>query len=128
MADEPRKLERDPDNKMIAGVASGVAEYLGVDPTIVRVIWAITFFLGLFGAVVYVIMWIVVPEAAPGGPASADGPPSAANSDTSDEDPDERDAKPAPTSEADDQSDRPAGTEPTDTSAPDAPADDPLDA
>ena len=128
MADEGRKLERDPNNKMIAGVASGVAEYLGVDPTIVRVIWAITVFLGLFGAVVYVIMWIVVPEAAPKGPASADGPPSAASSDTSDEDPDESVAKPTPTSEADDQSDRPAGTEPTDTSAPDAPADDPLDA
>ncbi len=60
---EPRRLERDTSNKMIAGVASGVANYFNLDPTIVRVLWAVTIVLGGFGLIVYVIMWIVVPEA-----------------------------------------------------------------
>jgi len=65
VADQPKRLQRDPDNKMIAGIASGVAEYFNIDPTIVRVLWALTVFFGGFGAVVYLIMWIVVPEAEP---------------------------------------------------------------
>jgi phage shock protein C len=71
MAETPRRLERDPNNKMIAGVASGVAEYFGIDPTIVRVLWAITVLFGGLGVVVYIVMWIVVPEADP-TPAALD--------------------------------------------------------
>lgn len=63
MNDQPRRLERNTDDKIIAGVASGVADFLGVDPSIVRVIWALTFFLGGLGFIVYVVLWIVVPEA-----------------------------------------------------------------
>jgi phage shock protein PspC (stress-responsive transcriptional regulator) len=62
MADRPQRLERDPSDKMIGGVASGVAKYFGIDPTIVRVIWAIAVLFGGFGALVYIIMWIIVPE------------------------------------------------------------------
>ncbi len=72
---EPRRLERDTNHKMIAGVASGVANYFNLDPTIVRVLWAVTSLLGGFGVIVYVIMWIVVPEAgtpAESGPAPAE--------------------------------------------------------
>ncbi len=60
---EPRRLERDTSNKMIAGVASGVANHFNLDPTLVRVLWVATILLGGFGVIVYVIMWIVVPEA-----------------------------------------------------------------
>ena len=60
---KPRRLERDSNNKMIAGVAAGVANYFDLDPTIVRVLWALTILAGGLGVVAYVIMWIVVPEA-----------------------------------------------------------------
>lgn len=48
---------------MIAGVASGVAHYLGIDTTLVRVLWALTVFVGGFGIVAYLVLWIVLPEA-----------------------------------------------------------------
>ena len=64
MADrpEPRRLERDMHNKMVAGVASGVANYFDLDPTIVRLAWVATFLFGGAGVIAYVVMWIVVPE------------------------------------------------------------------
>lgn len=48
-------------NRMICGVCAGVAEYLGVDPTIVRLIWAA---LGLTGSgiLMYIIAALVMPE------------------------------------------------------------------
>jgi phage shock protein PspC (stress-responsive transcriptional regulator) len=59
---EKRRLYRDTSDKFIGGVCSGVAAYLNVDPTIVRVLFAIiilgTWFLGFLA---YVIMWIVLP-------------------------------------------------------------------
>ena len=62
MNDRPRRLQRNPDDKVIAGVASGVADFFGLDPTIVRVVWALTILLGGLGVIVYIILWIVVPE------------------------------------------------------------------
>ncbi|HET8587058.1 MAG TPA: PspC domain-containing protein, partial [Candidatus Limnocylindria bacterium] len=58
--------------RVIAGVAGGVADYLNVDPAIVRVIWAVLVFTtgGLFG-LIYIIMWIVVPEAPAGYESTA---------------------------------------------------------
>ncbi|MCK0130807.1 PspC domain-containing protein [Flavobacteriaceae bacterium F08102] len=58
-----RKLYRDPDDKFIGGVASGLAHYFDVDVVWIRIGWLIaTFGLG-FGFLVYIILWIVVPEA-----------------------------------------------------------------
>ena len=56
-----KKLYRNTSNKMIAGVCSGLAEYLNIDPTIVRLIWALV---GLSGAgiVAYLIAAIIIPE------------------------------------------------------------------
>ena len=56
-----KKLYRNTHNKMIAGVCSGVAEYLNIDPTIVRLIWALV---GLSGAglLAYLIAAIIIPE------------------------------------------------------------------
>ena len=69
---EPRRLERDTSNQIIAGVASGVANYFNLDPTIVRVLWVATILFGGFGVIVYIIMWIVVPEA--GNTSATDAP------------------------------------------------------
>ena len=56
-----KKLYRNTSNKMIAGVCSGLAEYIGIDPTIVRLIWAL---IGLTGAgiVAYLIAALIIPE------------------------------------------------------------------
>ncbi len=47
-------------NKMIAGVAAGVAEYLGIDATIVRIVWALLIFFGGTGLLAYLIVWIIL--------------------------------------------------------------------
>ena len=58
-----RRLYKSPTERVIGGVAGGVAEYLDADPAIVRVIWALLALLtgGVF-FVLYIVMWIVVPE------------------------------------------------------------------
>jgi phage shock protein PspC (stress-responsive transcriptional regulator) len=50
----------------IAGVCGGIAEYLGTDPTLVRLVWAVLAVVpGCFvgGVVAYIIAWIIVPKA-----------------------------------------------------------------
>ncbi|MGC8874311.1 MAG: PspC domain-containing protein [Chloroflexia bacterium] len=61
---ESRRLYRSRSDRMIAGVCGGLARYLGVDPTLVRVIFALAslFFLGLGGVLAYLILWAVIPE------------------------------------------------------------------
>lgn len=61
--EQVRRLYRDPDNVVIAGVASGLAAYLGVDPVWIRIIFFISVFLGGTGVLIYVLLWIFVPEA-----------------------------------------------------------------
>ncbi len=62
MNDDRSRLERNSDNKMVAGVASGVADFYGLDTSIVRIVWALSILLFGFGALVYIVMWIVLPE------------------------------------------------------------------
>jgi phage shock protein PspC (stress-responsive transcriptional regulator) len=50
-------------NKMIGGVAAGVAEYFNIDPTIVRIIWAASVLFGGVGLLAYLIAWIIMPQA-----------------------------------------------------------------
>ena len=61
---KPKRLFRDPDDKIIAGVCSGLGVYFNVEPWIFRALFVITFLFG-FGApiLIYVILWIVIPEA-----------------------------------------------------------------
>lgn len=57
-----KRLFRNEHEKVIAGVSSGVAEYMEVDVTIIRLLFVLsTFFLVGTGILVYIIMWIVVP-------------------------------------------------------------------
>lgn len=56
-----RKLMRDPENKKIAGVCSGLAAYFGMsDPLLIRVIFLVLLFTGL-GPIPYIILWILMP-------------------------------------------------------------------
>ncbi len=58
-----KRLFRNPDDKVIGGVASGLAAYLGIDVVWVRVVFLVlTFFNGL-GFLAYLILWIATPEA-----------------------------------------------------------------
>src|SRR5688572_27603661 len=63
-AKRPRgRLYRDSSDKFIAGVCSGLASYLNVDPAIVRILFAIITFGGFgFGVLVYILLWIFLPE------------------------------------------------------------------
>ena len=58
-----RKMFRNPDNKVIGGVASGIAAYFGVDPTLIRILFILTIFLGGSGIIAYLVLWIITPEA-----------------------------------------------------------------
>ena len=58
-----KKLYRDPDEQKIAGVCSGLALYLDVDITLVRIIMLAALIFGSAGFWVYIILWIVVPLA-----------------------------------------------------------------
>ncbi|MDU1891616.1 MAG: PspC domain-containing protein [Dysgonomonas sp.] len=58
-----KRFFKDVDNKMIAGVCSGVAAYLGIDVTIVRIVWVILFCVYGTGFLAYLIVWIVAPKA-----------------------------------------------------------------
>ncbi len=57
-----RKLYRSRKDKMIGGVAGGLAEYFDIDPTLVRILFVVTLFIGGGGFLAYIILWIVVPE------------------------------------------------------------------
>ena len=59
-----KKLYRSTTNKMFFGVCAGVADFFGIDPTIVRVIYAlVSFFSGGFpGIFVYFILAFIIPE------------------------------------------------------------------
>ncbi len=59
---EPRRrFERSRYDKKIAGVCAGVARYLDLDPTLVRVVWLLCFLLAGCGFLAYVICWIIMP-------------------------------------------------------------------
>lgn len=62
MTDTPRKLYRNSRDKKIAGVCSGLAEYLGIDVTVVRIIFLLALLCGSFGFWAYLIIWICAPE------------------------------------------------------------------
>ena len=56
-----KKLYRSRTNKTIAGVCGGLAEYLNIDPTIIRVIWALVALSGA-GLLAYLVCALIIPE------------------------------------------------------------------
>ena len=59
---EYKKLTRSRSDCKIAGVCGGLAKYLNVDPTVVRIIFLVLLFMGLSGGLIYLIIWLCAPE------------------------------------------------------------------
>ncbi len=84
------RLYRSRDDRMLTGVAAGVADSLDIDPSLVRIAWVVLAFLtGGIAVIVYIVMAIVVPEApagampggmSPGGAPAPDMPAGAGRS------------------------------------------------
>lgn len=58
-----KKLFRDGESRALGGVCSGLASYFGTDTTVIRLIFVLSIFLGGAGIIVYIILWIITPEA-----------------------------------------------------------------
>ncbi len=58
-----RKLYRDADNAIIGGVAAGIGNYFDIDPVLIRVIFFALVFAGGSGVLIYILLWIAMPEA-----------------------------------------------------------------
>ena len=67
--EEPRKLHRSQTQRMIAGVCGGLAEYFNVDATLMRVLFLLLAVFGGSGIVIYIVMWIIVPDASKAPPS-----------------------------------------------------------
>ena len=57
-----KRLERSRSDKMVAGVCGGLAKYLGMDVTVVRVIMAVAIVFAGGGALLYAVLWAAMPE------------------------------------------------------------------
>lgn len=62
-----RVLRRSRNDRMIAGVMGGIAKYFRVDPTVLRVLFVVISVVSVAvpGALIYLLMWLIVPEAGP---------------------------------------------------------------
>jgi phage shock protein PspC (stress-responsive transcriptional regulator) len=66
-----RRLYRSRHDRVLGGIAGGMAEYLEIDPTLVRVLWILSAFLGGFTILAYIILLFIIPLAPYGGPAGS---------------------------------------------------------
>ncbi len=57
-----KKLYRNPQDKVLGGVASGIANYFNIDPVIIRILFLALLFVGGFGLIAYIIFWIGIPS------------------------------------------------------------------
>lgn len=57
-----KKLYKSNQNKMLDGVCGGIAEYFGIDPTVVRLIWALFSLMDGCGILAYIIAAIIIPR------------------------------------------------------------------
>lgn len=64
--ESPRRLFRDTQHGMIAGVAAGLAAYLSIDVVIIRLLFVALVFAGGSGILLYVVLWLIMPEARTG--------------------------------------------------------------
>jgi phage shock protein C len=59
------QLTRSETDRVIAGVAGGIAERFGLNPTLVRIAWVVSVLFGGFGILLYVVLWIALPAGKP---------------------------------------------------------------
>lgn len=70
----PRRLMRSSTDSKLGGVCAGFADYLDLDPTIVRLVWALLFFTPVPVVIGYIVAWIVIPQAPRPGVSPAPQP------------------------------------------------------
>jgi phage shock protein C len=63
------QLRRSDTDRVVAGVAGGIAQRLGINSTLVRLAWVVSVFFGGFGLLAYLILWIALPQGPPHIPA-----------------------------------------------------------
>ena len=56
------KLTRSNDDVMVAGVAAGLAEYLNIDPVLVRLLFVLLTITGGHGILIYAVLWLLMPQ------------------------------------------------------------------
>jgi phage shock protein C len=71
-----KRLVRSTNDRKIAGVCAGVADYFELDTILVRVLWALAVLCAGTGVLLYIILWIVVPEGYTGAPSASATAPS----------------------------------------------------
>lgn len=57
-----KRLYRSRKDSVLGGVAGGIAHYLEVDPTLIRLLWILFLFAGGSGVLAYIVCWIIIPE------------------------------------------------------------------
>jgi len=57
-----KRLYRSRKDKILGGVCGGIAEYFNTDPTIVRILWVLLSLADGIGILLYIAMWIIVPQ------------------------------------------------------------------
>lgn len=72
-SNEKKRLYRSRDGRVIAGVCAGLADYFGVDPTLVRLAFALFTIFGGAGILLYLCAWLVIPEQDGDGTSIAEG-------------------------------------------------------
>lgn len=62
MSDNKKPLRRSRSNKMVGGVLAGIADYYGLDATVLRLVYVLaTIFTAFAGVLVYIVAWLVIP-------------------------------------------------------------------
>ncbi len=62
MSNISKKLYRSTKNKVLGGVCGGLGEYFDIDPSLVRLLWVLVVFMGGSGVLIYIILWVILPE------------------------------------------------------------------
>lgn len=63
MSENVKRLYRSSKERMLGGVCGGLGEYFGIDPTLVRLIYIVLTFLLPFFILIYLVLWLVIPQA-----------------------------------------------------------------
>ncbi len=58
-----KRLVKSMNDRKICGVCGGIGEYLNIDPTVIRLLWILLFFMGGAGIPAYIIAALIIPEA-----------------------------------------------------------------
>ena len=64
-----KRIYRSKEESVIAGICGGIAEYFGVDPVLIRLIWLALIFFGTMGIPLYLLAWIIIPQKKEGTPS-----------------------------------------------------------